>query len=1044
MSLKRYEHEKMKKLNEIFSELGLSKENGLFFTKDNEWKTETSFPNRVRRLIERKIEPDAFFCFDNKPMILFFEDRENKSELHEAIWNFNESPIAIIVENDSVVIFNGFAIDQNTRLLKTLGGVEKLNDFTYFKLVTGQTWEQYEDKFYYKNRVDYNLLQNIKAARKLLLGDNEKRAKLVNALLGKVIFVRYLIDRKVKMKFDGKLRTWTNPEFCELLDNPKQIQAFFEYIDDKEKGFNGDLFPLSVSEYKQVRKNDYQVLKRLLLGEDIEKSQPSLFELYDFSIIPIEFISNVYELFIGQDNQKKEGAYYTPLFLVDYILKETVEKHLSKSNKLDDRINESISNQRGNYSYCKVLDPACGSGIFLVETLRKIIEKYIDDTGIDPKVDKSKFKTAIKNLAKENIYGIDKDLSAVQVAIFSIYLTLLDYLEPPGIETFKFPFLFNTNFFHADFFNENASFNKQFEELRFDYVLGNPPWMRGKGENEKPLYVDYVEKRKKREKTKDLPEAQIGNKELAQAFLLRSSDFSKSETKCALIVTSKVLYNLKSKSFREYFLHNFLIERVFELAPVRREVFDKSNKKAISPACVLFFTYANGQSTNSNIIEHTALKPSRFFTLFKIFTISRTDFKKVQQSKLKEYDWLWKVLVYGSYLDFNFLIRLKNNYDSINDFLVKSKALVKQGIKRKDGSKKIDVRDFLGWDFLDLTKREIDQFFISPKHQKWDIKEVGYVFREHDRVCKDVFTPPVLLVKETVNTKLESVSAISTKKILFTDKVTSIKYRNTQVTGSYNLLAGLMNSTLFAYYVLNVSSTAGIMIEQQINDEERFGFPYVDSSKIVSLVKEIGQLKKDVFSSSLIDDGRVAELRKKEDSMNNLVLNAFDLNNEEKALVDYAKSMMIPMAMKNSDFNNLFHTLKFQDNVLKEYAQLFLNRFQSNLSSKDKRFIVEIWHTNQIIGMLFKVIPEKIYKKDIDWKNKKDDVSGILPFLIKISSSKITDRLFVQKDVRGFVNKEGYFYIFKPNEKRLWHKAIGYLDVNEFADAILKAGRKGK
>ena len=40
--------------------------------------------------------------------------------------------------------------------------------------------------------------------------------------------------------------------------------------------------------------------------------------------------------------------------------------------------------------------------------------------------------------------------------------------------------------------------------------------------------------------------------------------------------------------------------------------------------------------------------------------------------------------------------------------------------------------------------------------------------------------------------------------------------------------------------------------------------------------------------------------------------------------------------------------------------------------------------------------------------------------------------------------EKDYFYIFKPNEKRLWHKAIGYIDVNEFADAILKAGRISK
>ncbi|HET8574164.1 MAG TPA: N-6 DNA methylase [Edaphocola sp.] len=1017
----------MKKTEEIFSTLGLSKDNGLYLTNEDRWKTETSFPNRVKRLIERKIEPTAFFCFDNKPMILFFDNPANKADLHEAIWNFNECPIAIIIENDMVEIFNGFNYLKDKRSLEKLGENDNLNDFSYFELVTGRTWEQYKEHLDYKNRVDYHLLQNIKAARQLLVGDNEKRAKLVNALLGKVIFVRYLIDRKVKMKFNGKLRTWTNAEFCALLDNPQQIQQFFEYLEDKEKGFNGDLFPLSASEYKQVRKGDYQVLKRLLLGEDIAKNQPSLFELYDFSIIPIEFISNVYELFIGQDNQKKEGAYYTPLFLVDYILKETVEKKLS--------------NPDSGYS-CKVLDPACGSGIFLVETLRKIIEKYVADTGIEPKEEKNKFIKAIKNLVKENIYGIDKDESAVQVAIFSIYLTLLDYLEPAAIEdAFKFPLLLNTNFFHADFFDEGKDFNKILGKIEFDYILGNPPWMRGKGEKTKPLYVEYIEKRRKEEQRTDNPQIEIGNKEIAQAFLIRSRDFSKPVTKCALIVTSKVLYNLQSKSFRKYFLHNFFIQRVFELAPVRREVFDKSNDKAIAPACVLFFNYSNGTSTDLNIIEHIALKPSRFFSLFKIFTINRTDFKEVQQSKLKEYDWLWKVLVYGSYLDFNFLLRLRNEYDSINDFLLKSKALVKQGIKRKDGDKKINVTELVGWDFLDLNKKEIEQFFITPKHHKWKLKEVGYIFREDNQVCKDVFTPPVLLIKETVNTKLESISAISTKKILFTDKVTSVKYRESNDTNSYHLLSGLINSTLFAYYVLNVSSTAGIMIEQQINDEEKFGFPFKFSDNVIDTAKEIERLKKGIFSQTLVDNGKKQELREKEFLINKHIIKTFELSHQEKALVDYAQNTMIPMAMKHKNFSAIFHSLDYQDSILNEYAQLFLNRFQSNLSNKDRKFIVEVWHTNQIVGMFFKVIPAKEYNGDIIWKSKQDSDLEILSLLTKISSEKVTDKLFVQKDIRGF--EEDYFYIFKPNERRLWHKAIGYLDVNEFADAILKAGKKG-
>ncbi|HVW94845.1 MAG TPA: N-6 DNA methylase [Mucilaginibacter sp.] len=1024
----------MEQLEEIFVKLEINETNGLFFTKDDNWKTQTAFPNRVQRLLEHKINPDAFFCFDNKPVILFFNNPQNKGELHRAIWNFNECPLVIIVEHGLIEIFNGFNYIKDKASLEKLGNTNTLNDFSYFKLVTGRTWEEFKDNFNYRNRVDFHLLSNIKSARKSLVEKHNLNAKTANAIIGKVIFVRYLIDRKVKMKFDGRLRNWTNIEFCGLLDAPQKIESFFAYLEDKERGFDGNLFPLDQKEYKSVDKSSYQVLKRLLLGEDIETNQQSLFELYDFSIIPIEFISNVYELFIGQENQKKEGAYYTPLFLVDYILKETVEKYLNVQHK-ENTLNNTVA--KNEYSYCKVLDPACGSGIFLVETLRKIIEKYILETNIDTK--SSSFKTAIKKLAQENIFGIDKDLSAVQVAVFSIYLTLLDYLEPPSIENFKFPILLDTNFFVADFFDKTVSFNEIFAKISFDFILGNPPWMRGKGEKAKPIYINYIEERRRKENVQNGPAIDIGNKEIAQAFVLRSSDFSTENTACALIVTSKVLYNLQSAPFREYFLNQYRISKVFELAPVRREVFDRSNDQAIAPACILFFKYANGQGTRDNIVEHISLKPSKFFTLFKIFTINRSDYKAVKQEMLISYDWLWKTLVYGSYLDFLFLKRLKESFKSINHYFQEHSVLVKQGIKRKDGNKKIDVQQLVGWDFLDLNKKEIQQYHIASNHSKWTLKDVGYIYREYGQICTDVFSPPVLLVKETVNTSLESVSAISSKKILFTDKVTSIKFRGKTDIKDYYLLAGLMNSSLFAYYILNSSSTAGIMIEQQINDIERFLFPYKYSDEIINLGIEIEKIKKDAEKDILTDSDKLQNIEEKTYQIQDEIFSLFELSAVERSLVDYARHVMIPISMKHEGHSNLFKPLKSNDVELNKYAGLYIERFKTGLEQSGKKFIVEIWHSNQIIGMFFKLVPATEYSNDIIWLDKTDKEIEIMSLLAKISSHHVTDRLFVQKDIRGFEGDN--FYLFKPNESRLWHKAIGYVDINDFAEAILTAGR---
>lgn len=233
----------MRHLSQIFKKLYLSKENGLFLTTDNR---ERLFSNRVERLLENTIKPDAFFCIDNKPFILFFENPTDKKAKLQEIWNFNESPIIIIAEQDSVEIYNGFKFLTEQNSLELLGNEENLNDFNYFKLVTGETWEKYQANFDSKNRIDFHLLKNIESARENLILKSLSKV-LTNSLIGKVIFVRYLIDREVKLDFEkqGQSRKWTNDEFCKILSDKSQLNQFFNYLTGK---FNGDLFPISEDE----------------------------------------------------------------------------------------------------------------------------------------------------------------------------------------------------------------------------------------------------------------------------------------------------------------------------------------------------------------------------------------------------------------------------------------------------------------------------------------------------------------------------------------------------------------------------------------------------------------------------------------------------------------------------------------------------------------------------------------------------------------------------------------------------------------------------
>jgi hypothetical protein len=673
-----------------------------------------------------------------------------------------------------------------------------------------------------------------------------------------------------------------------------------------------------------------------------------------------------------------------------------------------------------------------------------MIERYQEINEITSTKTKS-FKDILRKIAEKNIYGIDQDDNAINVAVFSVYLALLDYQEPKEIENFKFPKLINRNFFTNDFFDSNADFNNIIKKIKFNFIFGNPPWKRGSDKN--ALFLKYIEERKKRESSKadGKPLPTISNKEIAQAFLLRTSDYSNAQTKCALIVTSKILYNLNAKKFRRYFLHNYFIDKVLELAAVRREVFDKSNDPSIAPATILFFRYAQGEATDKNVIEHIALKPNRFFSLFKIFILQRNDYKRVIQSRMIEHDWLWKTLVYGSYLDFNLIKRLKENHTTIDKIIYDENSfLVKQGLKKKDGDKKIDVKELLGWNFLETKK--LDNFFIPPNnHSKWEEDTVGYIFRdENDKVEKRLYIAPILLITGGINKKLESKSAISYENCVFKSSLTGIKLLDLKKFNVLKIINGLLNSNLFSYNILQTGSSIGIEREET-HDKEKFGFPYLNNPAIAQYVEKIESISKKLFNKKqilLTPTQRLEDEKKKLiEDLNDEILSSFDLDEQERVLVDYAVNITIPLIMKHKGYEKeLFQPLKIEDPFLTNYAEVFLNRFRNSFERSGKKITLQILHSNYIIGMFLRVTNKPNNKEPISWEKTSDD--NLLLKLSSLGYQKITESLFIQKDIRGF-EKDG-FYIVKPNEKKLWHKAIAYLDAEEFVDAMLREGSKEK
>jgi hypothetical protein len=959
-------------LNKLYERLGLNENNGLH----KRGKELPNYPSRVKNSL-KKIDYDAIYSVENKPLIIFKELRKSSGlkkkieSLHRDIWNLNETPILFIKLNNEYWLFNSFIFDKkNNEIWKKITRDDDLEEFSYLNIASGKLWTEYENDFDGKKRVQEYLLNNLRTAREILKGKGLEYT-VINSLIGRLLFSRYLIDRNILKKENFK-KIYEEKNFEDIIENKKELYKYFKYL---KKRFNGDLFPITAAEEKSVDSRHLKILSDMFKGHDLSSGQAVLFDIYDFSIIPIELISIIYETFLDKKEKKSQGVFYTPLYLVDYILNSTLDDKLEKIDE------------------CKILDPSCGSGVFLVESLRKLIEKKMESNVLTSE--------DLELIVKNNIFGIDADEDAINISIFSIYLTLLDYSKN---KNFKFPKLKNKNLFVSDFFDLNANFNEKLNRVgKVDLILGNPPWKSEKDSGNE-LYHDYCKQEK-------IP---MGNNQISESFLVRIKDFVKKDANIALIVTSKILYNSRDEKFREYFLKNFYINKVLELSTIRTKLFSKASW----PGTVLFYKFAENQDTDDNLIEHISVKPNRFFNLFGKIVIEKYDIKNIKQCELLKFDWLWKVLLVGNTLDFYFIKRLHEDYEPIGDFINRSETLIHGvGVNPSGPGKAHDVTNLVDLPYLDLSKKRLKRYHIDYT-SKWRKDKVK-------RIKKELLEPPNILINFSTDPNHRSVAAFSERKIIFLHTVLAIKGSFNDKILLKNILSAI-NSQLFTYYIF-LTGSVGIDIHRT-SAKEKLRFPFSQQliedenlfEKVDKLEHEINNAEKHGYGDSL---KRLSSL---ESRIDEIIFDFYNLNDLEMDLIDYAVNISIPLLKEKQD------PLKIPEKQeLIDYAQIFLNHFENSFDPQ--HFLVEIYDTEYFVGMNFKIVPDKPLNP-IQFK-KERDISKIINNLGIISLEEIGE-IYVQRDLKEFTRTS--FSIIKPCERKNWHKAIAWLDLGEFLDIMFK------
>ncbi|WP_347173633.1 Eco57I restriction-modification methylase domain-containing protein [Polaribacter uvawellassae] len=866
-----------------------------------------------------------------------------------------------------------------------------------------------------RKRVNERLFQNIKEVREYLtnissespLSEND-----ANSLILRLIFIRYLIDRKVKIDktfISGELDDVNErrKSFINLIKEPSKLNLLFQKLNTK---FNGVLFKELDVLITQTKSNFLaDVLKGELQDED-NLFEGFFFEIFDFSIIPVEVISGIYESLIDEETRKLDSAVYTPPFLVEYVLNDTVDKYLEKENN----------------SECKIFEVAVGSGIFLVQSLRKMIDKELE---LNPNQSPKDFSERIRNIAKRNLFGIDINEEALKVACFSIYIALLDYQNPKDIDVYEFPNLLNENLFKADFFDTNHTFNNLIQEDKPKFILGNPPWKKDKSKN----HLDWVNS------TKTYSKKIKGELEIAQSFLLRTKDFMNAETQSALIVTSTLFYNISgtTKEFKDDFLKSFCIKKFFDLSPVRRLIFDKKN----SPASIVYFSLSKEKDYLKNIINHQSVKSNHFLKHFKILVIEKYDQKNILQKFFIENDWMFKVALYGNTLDFLMLNKIINSKGSIlkNEFDIKG-----AGIMKGNPDVYPVYSDIVGKKCI--KNSEVKHFYSNDKN-------LGLLKAEDCHLksgkINGLYNGSQILFKEQAEKESYLVISITSSPVVFKKGIFGINSFNIDdIRHIYSFLI----SNLYEYYIFMVSGSWGTSTRPQIRwKEEYLSFPIVKPEQVVKneLITLVNQFLQS-FELHYEQEFRQQNLPVNKfilSKINDIINTLYKVKGYEKDLINYALNVSRYQFQESKQFlvsdftytnKNHYRNKEF---VLNEYASVYIEEFKEIY--KDEYIQVEVYPLEHFIALNFVFSKTKVNKVINYPKDKKNEADVLKRLANNLSISQITDtkdptkNLFIQKDIKGF--EDNSFYIIKPNEYKCWHKAIAWYDVAEFKEAIQEA-----
>jgi len=471
----------------------------------------------------------------------------------------------------------------------------------------------------------------------------------------------------------------------------------------------------------------------------------------------------------------------------------------------------------------RILDPSCGSGAFLVQCYRRLIEQRCVQTGKTTLV-----PSEARQLVQDHIFGVEKNPDACRIAELSLMLTLLDYVKPPDLEyptNFQLPVLRNRNIFEADFFDESSAWSSFAAKHCFDWIVGNPPWVELRGhrvESQESPTWDWMQARQSSQP--------VGGNQVAEAFAWKAAEHVTQKGAIAFVMPAMTLFKDESKRMRSAF---FRTMRVWSIANLANFAYVLFGGRSHAPAAVLFYGIRSedGAPADESILVYSPLVVNQQATRSSqqgkrkqvwSLVVNASELREIPTADVLEGEALpWKLAMWGSILDSRILRKaLRNSYMPLGDFAGNQNLRMQKGVElRSESSResKAYCHDLVGKKTVDFNRlRKRTTLFVIPDDALVTIPDAGAYIRTRGGMGGlEVNKPPHVIVDA------------SRRFAVYSEQPIVVPGRQVGISGSWQqasllkAVAAYLNSDFVKYHQFLVSPQWGIAFSEASLDTLR-------------------------------------------------------------------------------------------------------------------------------------------------------------------------------------------------------------------------------